>query len=116
MNTPAQMKLAAKVRARALNACEAMVEMPRARARCGKTPVEDHHLLPRARGGGVLDELGEIYHHLALCRDHHREAHDTDGIKKGLLLGGSVYIDGGRVVYVGTNDYLTEKYPPRVHS
>jgi hypothetical protein len=104
------MEIGKLVRKRALNACEAMVDLPRARTRCGKSPVEDHHMLTRSRGGLILDALGEIYHHLALCPWHHREAHAPGGYKKGLMMEGSVIIEGGSVRYIGSDEYLTEHY------
>ena len=89
--------------------CEAMVRLPRAWVRCGIAPVDDHHVLTRARGGGLLDKVGETRHHLALCRGHHRLVDDY-GFDSGLLLQGQVYLDGGRVVYQGPDEYLTSKY------
>ena len=86
-----------------------MVKLPRAWTRCGVSPVDDHHVLPRGRGGGVLDEAGEIYHHLALCRNHHRQVDDW-GTGSGLLIDGYVYRDGMFIVYSGSNQYLTTKY------
>jgi hypothetical protein len=99
-----------KVIERSHGRCEAMVELPRTWARCGKAPVEDHHVLTRARGGDVLDEVGETYHHLALCPKHHRMV-DVMGSESGLILEGSVYKDGWRIVYVGPDEYLSDKYP-----
>lgn len=86
-----------------------MVRLPRAWVRCGKSPVDDHHVLPRGRGGGVLDEVGETFHHLACCREHHREV-DERGTSSGLLIDGYVYRDGGYIVYSGSNEYLLMKY------
>lgn len=106
----AAIKIGHEVRRRSLNACEAMVEMPRTRARCGISPVEDHHMLPRSRGGDILDSLGETYHHLALCRQHHKYAHESVDPQNNLLIQGYVYIDGGKVVYTGSDEYLTRKY------
>lgn len=89
--------------------CEAMVRLKRAWVRCGKTPVDDHHVLPRGRGGGVLDEVGETFHHLACCRLHHDQV-DRYGAESGLLIEGYVYRDGLYVVYSGPDPYLTRKY------
>lgn len=89
--------------------CEAMIKLPRAWARCGKSPVEDHHMLTRARGGDVLDNIGEIYHHAALCPAHHREAH-SHGRSTGLLMDGYVTLEGGKVVYSGPDLYLSMTY------
>lgn len=86
-----------------------MVRLDHAWVRCGKSPVDDHHVLPRGRGGGLLDELGESFHHLALCRTHHQEV-DERGSSSGLLIDGYVYRDGMYVVYSGSDEYLTNKY------
>lgn len=91
-----------------------MVRLKRAWVRCGKTPVDDHHVLPRGRGGGVLDEVGETFHHLALCRKHHQEV-DELGTSSGLLIDGYVYRDGIYIVYSGSNEYLTTKYGKQAH-
>jgi hypothetical protein len=86
-----------------------MVRLPRAWVRCGKSPVDDHHVLPRGRGGGILDECGEAFHHLAVCRAHHEEV-DNRGTSSGLLIDGYVYRDGMYIVYEGSNWYLLAKY------
>lgn len=86
-----------------------MVRLSRAWVRCGRAPVDDHHVLPRGRGGGLLDECGETLHHLALCRVHHTEV-DERGTSSGLLIDGYVYRDGLYVVYVGTHVNLSKKY------
>lgn len=86
-----------------------MVRLQRAWVRCGKSPVDDHHVLPRGRGGSILDELGEIYHHLALCRAHHTEV-DNHGATSGLIIEGYAYRDGAYVVYVGPDPVLSHKY------
>lgn len=86
-----------------------MVKLHRVWTRCGKSPVDDHHVLPRGRGGGVLDDVGEAFHHLALCRAHHEEV-DRLGPASGLLIEGYVYRDGMYIVYSGPNEYLTNKY------
>lgn len=93
--------------------CEAMVALPRTWTRCGKAPVEDHHALTRARGGDLLDTVGEIYHHIALCPKHHRMVDDA-GHRSGLMIQGYAYLDGGVIVYQGPDEYLSRTYPPRV--
>lgn len=97
---------------RSQNCCEAMIQVGPSRVwtRCGRGPVDDHHMLTRARGGALLDEVGEIYHHLALCRPHHSEV-DEYGFDSGLLIDGTVYRDADRLIYRGTDAYLSEKYP-----
>lgn len=91
--------------------CEAVIQLPRAWVRCGKRPVEDHHLLTRARGGDLLDEVGEIHHHLALCHEHHVAAHSPNAREAGLLMDGYVYRDAAHgLVYSGPDVYLSDKY------
>lgn len=97
------------VLARSGGKCEAMVELPRAWARCGRDPVDIHHALTRARGGALLDSVGESYHLIALCRPHHTEV-DDHGHKSGLMIQGSVYRQGLYLVYEGPDAYLKETY------
>lgn len=99
-----------KVMERSGGMCEAMIRLPRTWTRCGKSPVEDHHMLTRARGGLVLDEVGETYHHLALCPYHHRMVDDA-GVGSGLIIKGTVRSEAGRPVYFGPDGYLSQKYP-----
>lgn len=93
--------------------CEAMIELPRAWTRCGRHPVEVHHALTRARGGGLLDQLGETYHLIALCPFHHRLVDDM-GSESGLMIDGYMVRDGLNIVYVGPDEYLTERYGTEV--
>lgn len=79
-------------------------------ARCFRSPVEIHHKLTRARGGLLLDEVGEDYHLIALCHKHHSGADGQEAYEAGLLLEGSVRKVEGRVVYTGPDPYLTRKY------
>lgn len=78
---------------------------------CGQMPVQLHHMLTRARGGLLLDKVGETYHHIRLCARCHTLAHDDPSA--GLLIFGYVKsgIDGSPVYY-GTDEYLMEKYGP----
>lgn len=105
------MNARAEVIRRSYGMCEAMVRLPRAYARCGKNVVEVHHMLKRSRGGHLLDPLGETYHLIALCHEHHRYA-ETSGDDSGLLIDGYVVTDSisGRPVYVGSDEYLREHY------
>lgn len=89
-----------------------MIALPSTWARCGRLGIEDHHMLTRARGGDLLDTVGEIYHHIALCPEHHRYAH-AEGFPTGLMLEGSAYLEGGIITYVGPDDYLSARYPGR---
>lgn len=91
--------------------CEAMVAVHTTWARCGIRPVEVHHCITRARGGRVLDEVGETYHLLALCPTHHRMADGQEAYESGLLLDGYVLRENDRVVYYGSDDYLLARYP-----
>ena len=105
-----------------MSRCEAMVlitSAPRPKGlyhQCGKEPADLHHKLTRARGGLILDEAGETYHHLYLCREHHNIAHSEPAFDNGLLVRGYVttHVDG-RPLYVGPDAYLTEHYGPAVH-
>lgn len=99
----------AQVLRRSGRCCEAMVELPRTWARCGIAPVDVHHMLTRARGGQILDSVGEIYHLLALCRYHHSQV-DNYGYESGLLISGYVSREGDRVIYTGPDDYLSTAY------
>src|SRR4051812_30079935 len=78
---------------------------------CGKPGAELHHKLTRARGGLLLDAVGESYHHLWLCREHHAVAHDEgSAFKRGLLIDGYVTTEQGVPRYVGSDEYLSNKY------
>jgi hypothetical protein len=79
---------------------------------CGAENAELHHKITRARGGLILDDAGEDYHLIRLCREHHNVAHDTgSAFANGLLIHGYV-ITGvdGRPLYTGPDQYLTEHY------
>src|SRR3954469_23540289 len=97
--------------------CEAMIAMPNVTGKqmyvaCGAEDAHLHHKLTRARGGLILDEAGETYHHLRLCAEHHGVAHDTDSAyENGLLIHGYVVTGtDGRPLYTGPDAYLTEHY------
>ena len=100
-----------------MSRCEAMVAVTSASGRrgyvmCGETGAHLHHRLTRARGGLLLDQVGETYHQMRLCPIHHAYAHDNAGaIEGGLLLEGRV-ISGpdGRPVYTGPDEYLSRTY------
>ena len=97
------------VRQRSGGRCEAMVRLPRAWSRCGRTSVEMHHALKRSRGGAILDEHGEIYHLIDLCRAHHHYA-ETSGDYTSLIIDGYVTTENGVPVYEGPDEYLRKKY------
>jgi hypothetical protein len=84
---------------------------------CGREPADLHHKLTRARGGLILDEAGEDYHLMRLCREHHDMAHDEGtAYDAGLLLRGYVNTDPvfGWPVYTGPDEYLQKKYGQQV--
>lgn len=81
-------------------------------ARCWRKPTDSHHMLTKARGGVILDEIGETYHKANLCRIHHQMADGGDAYAGGLLIDGYVRtLDNGRVVYYGSDTYLSSRYP-----
>ena len=92
--------------------CEVLVRVGDVWTRCGRMASDVHHLLPRSRGGDVLDDEGEVYHLINLDRHHHNQIHGSpaDAYRTGLTIDGQVYIDGTRVVYRGTDTYLSERY------
>jgi len=101
------------VRQRANGCCEAMVWVESADrwTRCGLGPVEVHHALTKARGGTILDSVGETHHLIALCHKCHAMADGGDAYMGGVLMDGYVITENDRLVYYGTDEYLTDKYP-----
>lgn len=103
-----------------MHRCEAMVAQQKKGGRyyqvmfvqCGKEDAQLHHKITRARGGLILDDAGETYHHLRLCAEHHAMAHDTGtAFNNGLLIHGYVTTGlDGRPLYTGPDEYLSEKY------
>lgn len=100
--------------ARAYGRCEAMVRVRNVWTRCGRRATDVHHMLPRSRGGTLLDELDEIYHLVVLDRRHHDlvHAHPADSYLGGLTIDGQCLYRGNQLIYLGTDSYLTEKYGP----
>lgn len=93
--------------------CEAMVPLASSPvwSRCWGTPVEVHHMLTRARGGSILDAVGEVHHLIHLCRRHHAGADGADAYEGGLLIDGYVRTAAnGKPVYTGTDIVLKERY------
>ncbi len=93
--------------------CEAEVWVEKAQqwVRCGVPPTDVHHMLPKSRGGRILDEYGETAHLIHLCRDCHAQAHsrkDADG----LMIDGSItwHRTLNRPLYRGTDPTLTSLY------
>jgi hypothetical protein len=104
-----------RVQARAEGRCEAMVLPQRHHhyIRCPSWGHDVHHMLPRSRGGVILDRYGEIYHLVFLCRIHHEAAHgDRHEANVGqLFIDGSVLTGpDGKPHYVGTDAVLLERY------
>lgn len=84
-----------------------MVAVGRTYARCFRSPVEVHHALTRARGGLILDDVGITLHLLALCHQHHRDAHGPGGHEAGLMINGYVTSGAdGLPVYSGSHPGL----------
>lgn len=91
--------------------CEAQVLLPSGRwARCGRRNGQIHHMLKRSRGGAILDQFGETYHLAVLCHIHHQYV-ETSGEETGLLIDGYVNTVDGYPKYVGSDEYLKERYP-----
>lgn len=93
--------------------CEAMVRNTNGiYSRCWASPVEAHHLLTRARGGGILDRVGEVFHLIHVCGYHHRMSDGEEAYLGGMLIDGYVSFNKQtrRPVYIGSNEYLKEKY------
>jgi hypothetical protein len=108
-----------------MRACEAMVKVVKDNywrkktvyTMCGRTPVERHHRLTRARGGKILDKAGETYHLMDLCTEHHRMADGGDARAGGLVIDGQVTTctQCRKPRYVGPDAYLDRHYGPAVH-
>lgn len=90
-----------------------MVRAGRTWTRCGRSPVEKHHRLTRARGGSILDAVGETYHLIDLCPKHHRFSDGAQAYETGLLIDGYVTTGAnGRPLYIGSDEYLSRVYGP----
>jgi hypothetical protein len=81
--------------------------------RCGHPAPDVHHLLFRSRGGELLDEVGETYHLINLCRRHHDWVHKQQGraMEAGMVITGYVVTQANGLKYVGPDPYLSERYP-----
>ena len=78
--------------------------------RCNRRASDIHHMLTKARGGANLDDLGETYHLLHMCREHHMQSDGQEAYDRGLLIDGHVISKNDKTIYVGTDAYLTERY------
>ena len=90
--------------------CEAMIWINEVWTRCWRKPTEKHHMLTRARGGAILDSVGETYHLINLCREHHAWSDGGQAYDAGTLIDGYVTTENGKVIYNGSDPYLTRKY------
>ena len=100
-----------EVNGRSEQMCEAMISVrPGIYSRCWNSPTEIHHMLTRGRGGGILDDVGETYHLIALCRECHAGADGGSAYAGGLLIDGYVTTRDGKPYYQGSDPYLSQKY------
>lgn len=107
------------VYARSHGRCEALVTLPQSTGaeptwvRCFDWATDIHHMLTKARGGDVLDQMHETYHLIHLCRRCHRLSDGADAYAGGILIEGQVSWDplARRPVYTGPDPYLTLTYP-----
>lgn len=69
-------------------------------------------MLPKSRGGRILDDAGETCHLIHLCQPHHQQSHSRKDAE-GLMIDGSVTWDKlrNRPSYKGTDQELTRRYP-----
>jgi hypothetical protein len=105
-------QLREQVRARSQGRCESEVWISGVWLRCTERATEIHHLLTKGRGGRNLDEVGETYHLIHLCRECHRASDGAPAYEGGMLIDGSVTWNKltKRPEYRGTDPYLTRKY------
>jgi hypothetical protein len=99
-----------EARKRSGGRCEAFIQVGQTWTRCWKGPVEIHHALTKARGGRVLDAIGETYHLIALCPRCHRASDGGDAYVRGLLIDGYVTTTPQGPVYQGSDAFLKHKY------
>ena len=81
--------------------------------RCPMLATDVHHLLPKSRGGRILDEVGETSHLIHLCRECHAQAHSRKDAE-GMMIDGSVTWNKitSKPEYRGTDPTLTQRYTP----
>ena len=79
--------------------------------RCDSPATDVHHLLPKSRGGRILDDYGETYHLMHLCRECHSIAHSRKEAD-GMMIDGSITWDkiNNQPIYKGEDSYLKRKY------
>lgn len=92
--------------------CEAEVESGGQWMRCTQAATDVHHLLPKSRGGRLLDAVLETAHLIHLCREDHQQAHSRKNAE-GMMIDGSVTWNKitNRPEYQGTDPYLRKRYP-----
>jgi hypothetical protein len=83
---------------------------------CGQEPVEKHHMVTSSRGGLILDAAGETAHLAKLCATsppHARALQVVTGYTQWLPDATASVTSGehGKPVYVGPDEYLSNKYP-----
>lgn len=93
--------------------CEAEVHNGLFWSRCTSPATEVHHMLPKSRGGRLLDDYGETCHLIHLCTADHQQAHSRKDAA-GLMIDGTVTWDklNNRPTYRGTDPELMRKYTP----
>lgn len=66
-------------------------------------------MLPKSRGGRILDQHGETAHLIHLCRAHHSQAHKRSQAE-GLMIDGYVTTDPltNNPVYTGSDEVLSK--------
>lgn len=69
-------------------------------------------MLPKSRGGRLLDQVHETYHLIHLCQEHHMQSHSRKDAE-GMMIDGSVVWDKltNRPTYQGKDPYLKRSYP-----
>ena len=99
-----------RIHARSDGRCEAVVCVNNAEFRCHNPAQEIHHMLTKARGGAVLDNVHETYHLIHLCHNCHAMCDGADAYDGGMLIDGYMTTEQGRPFYRGTDEYLQYKY------
>ena len=67
-------------------------------------------MLTKARGGRILDDAGETYHLIALCRQCHQASDGEVAYAGELLIDGYVTTKDGKPFYQGSDEYLSKRY------
>lgn len=101
-----------RARKRADGQCEVLIPHHYLWDRCPGFATDVHHMLPRSRGGALLDRAYEDYHLVVCCRHHHDMIHANphDAEVRGLTIEGFVVPRGRRPYYTGPDWFLRRKY------